>query len=81
MITNYVGSNNTEHRVTEYTLSTGKVVTLTEDEADELCVYIDQNKYANQVEALECEVESLDHENEDLRKQIKELQEELLKLK
>lgn len=50
MITNYVGSHNTEHHITEYTLTTGKVVTLTEDEADELCQFIDKTKYASSVD-------------------------------
>ena len=35
MITDYIGSNDTEHHVTEYTLSNGKVVTLTEEEPEE----------------------------------------------
>ena len=88
MITNYIGSIDTKHEVTKYTLSTGTEVLLTEDEATELCVYIDQMRYANQIEALECEIESLDEENaeltkenHDLLKQIKDLQEEILKLK
>ena len=35
MMADYVGSNDTEHHVTEYTLSTGKVATLTEEEPEE----------------------------------------------
>lgn len=88
MIVDYIGSIDTKHEVTKYTLSTGTEVLLTEDEATELCAYIDQIRYANQVEALECEIQSLDEENadlteenEDLLKQIKALQEEILKLK
>ena len=32
---NYIGSVDNEHHVTEYTLTTGKVVTLTEEEPEE----------------------------------------------
>ena len=81
MITNYVGSNNTEHRVTEYTLTTGKVVTLTEDEADELCQFIDKTKYASLVEALEVEVESLEDENSSLHQEVGELENQVNKLR
>ena len=35
MITNYIGSNDNEHNLTEYTLSTGKVATITEEEPEE----------------------------------------------
>ena len=35
MIVNHIGSINNEHHVTEYTLSTGKVVTLTNEEPGE----------------------------------------------
>ena len=35
MIYNYIGSINNEHHVTEYTLSTGKVITLTNEEPEE----------------------------------------------
>lgn len=80
MITNYVGSRNTEHHITEYTLTTGKVVTLTEDEADELCQFIDKTKYASLVEALETEVESLDEENSSLILEVKELENQVNKL-
>ena len=80
MITNYVGSHNTEHRVTEYTLTTGKVVTLTEDEADELCQFIDKTKYASLVEALEAEVESLDEENSSLHLEVSALENQVNKL-
>lgn len=80
MITNYVGSNDTEHHVTEYTLSTGKVVTLTEDEADELCQFIDKTNYASLVESLEVEVESLDEENSSLHQEVDELQNQVNKL-
>ena len=80
MITNYVGSNNTEHRVTEYTLTTGKIVTLTEDEADELCQFIDKIKYVSLVEALEAEVESLDEENSSLHLEVSALENQVNKL-
>ena len=80
MITNYVGSNDTEHHITEYTLTTGKVVTLTEDEADELCQFIDKTKYASLVDALEAEVESLDEENSSLHTEVKELENQVNKL-
>lgn len=80
MITNYIGSNDTEHHVTEYTLSTGKVVTLTEEEADELCQFIDKTNYANLVESLEVEVESLDEENSSLHQEVDELQNQVNKL-
>ena len=80
MITNYVGSNNTEHHVTEYTLTSGKVVTLTEDEADELCQFIDKTKYASSVEALEAEVESLDEENSSLHLEVNALENQVSKL-
>ena len=80
MITNYVGSKDNEHHVTEYTLSTGKVVTLTEDEADELCQFIDKTKYASSVEALEAEVESLDEENSSLHLEVGALENQVNKL-
>ena len=35
MITNYIGSKDNEHHVTEYTLSTGKVATITKEEPEE----------------------------------------------
>ena len=35
MITNYIDSNDNEHHVTEYTLTTCKVITLTEEEPEE----------------------------------------------
>ena len=73
MITNYIGSKENEHHVTEYTLSTGKVVTLTEEEADELCQFIDKANYASLVESLEIEVESLDEENSTLHQEVDEL--------
>ena len=62
MIDNYIGSVDNEHHVTEYTLSTGKVITLTKEEADELCQYIDKANYASLVESLEIEVECLEEE-------------------
>ena len=80
MITNYVGSSDSEHHVTEYTLSTGKVVTLTEEEADELCQFIDKTNYAKLVESLEVEVESLDEENSSLHQEVDELQKQVNKL-
>ena len=80
MITNYVGSNDIEHHVTEYTLTTGKVVTLTEDEADELCQFIDKTKYASLVDALEAEVESLDEENSSLHLELNVLENQVNKL-
>ena len=80
MITNYVGSKDNEHRVTEYTLTTGKVVTLTEDEADELYQFIDKTKYASSVEALEAEVESLDEENSSLYLEVSALENQINKL-
>ena len=80
MITNYIGSKNNEHHVTEYTLSTGKVVTLTEDEADELCQFIDKTNYASLVESLEIEVESLEDENSSLHQEVGELENQVNKL-
>ena len=80
MITDYIGSNNTEHNVTEYTLSTGKVITLTEEEADELCQYIDKANYADLVESLEIEIASLEEENSDLHKEKDELENQVNKL-
>ena len=76
----YIGSNDTEHHVTEYTLSTGKVVTLTEDEADELCQFIDKANYASLVESLEKEVESLDEENSSLHLEVNVLENQVSKL-
>ena len=35
MIDNYIGSADNEHHIAKYTLSTGKVVTLTEEEPEE----------------------------------------------
>ena len=35
MITDYIGSADNEHHLTEYTLSTGKIATLTEEEPEE----------------------------------------------
>ena len=67
MITNYIGSVGNEHHVTEYTLSTGKVITLTEEEAYELCLHIDKNLYLNSNEALEAELQSMDEELEELK--------------
>ena len=80
MITDYIGSNDTEHHVTEYTLSTGKVVTLTEEEADELCQFIDKANYAALVESLEIEVASLEEENSDLHEEKDELENQVNKL-
>ena len=80
MIVNYLGSIDNEHHVTEYTLSTGKVITLTEDEADELCQFIDKANYASLVESLEAEVESLEEENSDLHEEKDELQNQVNKL-
>ena len=80
MIDNYIGSVDNEHHVTEYTLSTGKVITLTEEEADELCQYIDKANYAALVESLEIEVESLNEENLDLREEKDELENQVNKL-
>ena len=80
MITNYIGSNDNEHHVTEYTLSTGKVVTLTEEEADELCQFIDKTNYASLVESLEIEVESLEEENSDLHEENDKLENQVNKL-
>lgn len=80
MITNYVGSKDNEHRVTEYTLTSGKVITLTEDEADELCQFIDKTMYASSVEALEAEVESLDEENSSLHLEVSALENQVNKL-
>ena len=80
MITDYIGSNDTEHHVTEYTLSTGKVITLTEEEADELCQYIDKANYASLVESLETEVESLDEENSTLHQEVEDLENQVNKL-
>ena len=73
MIDNYIGSVDNEHHITEYTLSTGKVVTLTEEEADELCQYIDKANYAALVDSLETEVESLDEENSSLHTEVNKL--------
>ena len=73
MITDYIGSNDTEHHVTEYTLSTGKVITITEEEADELCQFIDKANYAALVESLEIEVESLEEEKDELENQVNKL--------
>lgn len=80
MIDNYIGSVGNEHHVTEYTLSTGKVITLTEEEADELCQYIDKANYAALVESLEIEVESLDEENSSLHTEVEELENQVNKL-
>ena len=80
MIDIYIGSVDNEHHVTEYTLSTGKVITLTEEEADELCQYIDKANYAALVESLETEVESLNEENLDLREEKDELENQVNKL-
>ena len=80
MTVDYIGSNDTEHHVTEYTLSTGKVVTLTEEEADELCQYIDKTNYASLVESLEAEVESLDEENSSLNLEVIVLENQVNKL-
>ena len=80
MITDYIGSNDTEHHVTEYTLSTGKVVTLTEEEADELCQHIDKANYAALVESLEIEIASLEEENSDLHEEKDELENQVNKL-
>ena len=80
MITDYIGSNDTEHHVTEYTLSTGKVITITEEEADELCQFIDKANYAALVESLEIEVESLEEENSDLHEEKDELENQVNKL-
>ena len=80
MITDYIGSNDNEHHVTEYTLTTGKVVTLTEDEADELCQFIDKTNYASLVESLEIEIESLEEENSDLLEEKDELENQVNKL-
>ena len=73
MITDYIGSNDTEHHVTEYTLSTGKVITITEEEADELCQFIDKANYAALVESLEIEVASLEEEKDELENQVNKL--------
>ena len=81
MTVDYNGSNDSEHHVTEYTLSTGKVVTLTEEEADELCQFIDKTNYAKLVESLEVEVESLDEENSSLHEEVKELENQVTKLR
>lgn len=80
MITNYIGSNDTEHHVTEYTLSTGKVITLTEEEADELCQFIDKANYAALVESLEIEVASLEEENSSLHLEVNVLENQVNKL-
>lgn len=80
MITDYIGSNDTEHHVTEYTLSTGKVITLTEEEADELCQFIDKANYAALVESLEIEVESLEEENSSLHLENNVLENQVNKL-
>ena len=80
MINNYIGSVDNEHHVTEYTLSTGKVITLTEEEADELCQYIDKANYASLVESLEAEVESLDEENSSLHLEVNVLENQVNKL-
>ena len=80
MIDNYIGSVDNEHHVTEYTLSTGKVITLTEEEADELCQYIDKANYAALVESLEIEVASLEEENSDLHEEKDELENQVNKL-
>ena len=80
MIDNYIGSVDNEHHVTEYTLSTGKVITLTEEEADELCQYIDKANYAALVESLEIEVASLEEENSDLHEEKDELKNQVNKL-
>lgn len=79
MITNYIGSNDNEHHVTEYTLSTGKVITLTEEEAEELCLHIDQNLYLNSNEALEAELQSIGEENELLAEELEELKHKMVK--
>src|SRR5574344_568309 len=76
----YIGSKDKEHHVTEYTLTTGKVITLTEDEADELCQFIDKTNYASLVESLEIEVESLEEENSDLHEENDKLENQVNKL-
>jgi predicted RNase H-like nuclease (RuvC/YqgF family) len=75
----YIGSRDNEHHVTEYTLTTGKVATLTEDEADELCLHIDKNLYLNSNEALEAELQSMDEENELLAEELEELKHKMTK--
>lgn len=80
MITDYIGSNDTEHHVTEYTLSTGKVITLTEEEVDELCQYIDKTNFASLVESLEIEVASLLEEKDELHEEKDELENQVNKL-
>ena len=80
MIANYIGSVDNEHHVTEYTLSTGKVITITEEEADELCQFIDKANYASLVESLEIEVASLEEENSDLHEEKDELENKVNKL-
>lgn len=79
MIADYIGSNDTEHHVTEYTLSTGKVITLTEEEAEELCLHIDKNIYLNSNEALEAELQSMGEENELLAEELEELKHKMFK--
>lgn len=79
MIDNYIGSVDNEHHVTEYTLSTGKVITLTEEEAEELCLHIDKNIYLNSNEALEAELQSMDEENELLAEELEELKHKMVK--
>ena len=76
----YIGSKDNEHHVTEYTLTTGKVITLTEDEADELCQFIDKTNYASLVESLEIEVASLEEENSDLLEENDKLENQVNKL-
>lgn len=80
MMADYIGSNDNEHHVTEYTLTTGKAVTLTEEEADELCQFINKANYASLVESLEIEVESLEEENSDLHEENDKLENQVNKL-
>ena len=81
MITEYIGSDSNKHGLTRYTLSTGLEVILTEEEADELCQYIDKANFAALVESLEIEVDSLDEENSSLHQEVDELQNQVNKLR
>ena len=44
MLIDYIGSIDDRHNLTKYTLSTGSVVILTEEEVEEFCQGIQANK-------------------------------------
>lgn len=44
MLIDYIGSKGNKHNLTKYTLSTGSVVMLTDEEVEEFCQGIQANK-------------------------------------